>query len=631
MSARSATYAIEGILGFLLIALVFLRGGEGVYQLALLHIGAIVLFMIWLAVQLNQQKAVVFRFPGLLALTGFAFCILLSTLASNYIYGSFYGLVEWFCYLLVFFVVYQLRRPFSESYLCETLIALTAIQAVYGLFQSFILKIPRISGSYSIPNYYADLMLIGISLLTARLLFQPIKPHQKAIYGGLTGLMLLALYRSESRGALITGGIILLTLLGFKNLRRTTLLTLVIIILTLVVPNRLKDRFFEQDRYTFTRFQIWQQAGEIIRDQPFLGIGLLNYNFYGIKYNFPVESAVGRFAKSPEIAHQQYLQIAAEIGLPGFIFLAWFIIAFFRQKLKQPGQAISAESGEIAAVSVFLIHGLVDNTLYTPANCLILFIILAYLSPQTTSLDISLPTRNPTAAKFYPLTLSIIFIVLFAFKPISETLYFQALDLIERRGSLDEAVKTLETADLLSPLNARISRLLGEAYGRKYFQDPQPNWLNLSDLALTRSLKHNPMDSFSALSLASTRRLKFLREKSIDHFNAAVDAYQQGLSWNPRNALIWDELGVFYAENDQFEKAINCFSNAINLEPNLVRSHQHISMLFMAVKDTVKMQEFARNAIAAQQKFGSEKNLLPFEIELLKPDTLYSKRLPNLD
>ena len=119
------------------------------------------------------------------------------------------------------------------------------------------------------------------------------------------------------------------------------------------------------------RFQLWAGSLALIRDYPLLGCGLGAYQSCALRY----KTAVPTLAVSH--AHNDYLELAAGIGVPGCAvvivlgFLAW------REALRA-----SRRNGRFAAAACvgsllgMAGHSLVDFNLHIPANALVFAWIL---------------------------------------------------------------------------------------------------------------------------------------------------------------------------------------------------------------------------------------------------------------
>ena len=108
---------------------------------------------------------------------------------------------------------------------------------------------------------------------------------------------------------------ILLLLLGFF------LCGLFIILFVPTVTN-----FFNpQDVYGIDRLTIWQNAVAIWQHSPYMGVGAGNYQFFDLSYGTDV---VG-------VAHNEYLEVLAEMGVQGLLCLLWAMIAIGRLIIKR--------------------------------------------------------------------------------------------------------------------------------------------------------------------------------------------------------------------------------------------------------------------------------------------------------
>lgn len=108
----------------------------------------------------------------------------------------------------------------------------------------------------------------------------------------------------------------------------------------------------------------WRKAVEVIISRPLLGAGLNNYvkaskNFYQEQmWHFDYE------------AHNFYLQLAAELGIPGLLIFLGFLFGLYHQALnvlRTSGQGgMSAVlRGSMLGLSAYLVHDFFDTGFYT--------------------------------------------------------------------------------------------------------------------------------------------------------------------------------------------------------------------------------------------------------------------------
>lgn len=113
------------------------------------------------------------------------------------------------------------------------------------------------------------------------------------------------------------------------------------------------------------RLNYWQDTLKVIKTHPFVGVGLGNFNLASSRY-----------------AHNSYLQLWAETGIFGLVSFGWLIYSVIRAAIKKIDtsphniQSISL----ITACVIFLIHNLLEFSLFLPEVSLVWWVILGLLS-----------------------------------------------------------------------------------------------------------------------------------------------------------------------------------------------------------------------------------------------------------
>lgn len=153
----------------------------------------------------------------------------------------------------------------------------------------------------------------------------------------LWGLALLVIFVADglaaSRGGflgLLGAGLFLIW--RRPEYRKPALAGLLLLVpLILVLPQSPLRRFQHPTRgdreAVTTREKVWRAGWRMIQRNPILGVGLGNYKYVVQRYEAANRPLPGIWmpGEGPElIAHNTYIELAAELGLPGFI--AWFCL-----------------------------------------------------------------------------------------------------------------------------------------------------------------------------------------------------------------------------------------------------------------------------------------------------------------
>ena len=78
----------------------------------------------------------------------------------------------------------------------------------------------------------------------------------------------------------------------------------------------------------------------MLKQHPFFGVGLGNYKAVVVNYD-----TTGLVAADPHIAHNAYLEIGAEMGIPALIVYLFFLGATFRSLETTRKRALAAMHG----------------------------------------------------------------------------------------------------------------------------------------------------------------------------------------------------------------------------------------------------------------------------------------------
>jgi O-antigen ligase len=127
------------------------------------------------------------------------------------------------------------------------------------------------------------------------------------------------------------------------------------------------------------RISIWRDTLALIHQHPLLGTGLGTFRvaFTSVQTTF--------LTLLVDHAHNDYLEVVSELGLPGgilvFVSIFWILARAVRRYPKTEDRFESVVClGSIGSISAILVHGLADFNLYIPANALVFTVALGLAS-----------------------------------------------------------------------------------------------------------------------------------------------------------------------------------------------------------------------------------------------------------
>lgn len=236
--------------------------------------------------------------------------------------------------MLVFFVITTalVDSPDRLRRTMLTMIGSVAIASVYTIRDwMFNRSIPdyrpgSISGD---ANYFAlaaaPSMLIALSYVLGH------RSRKEKLYiSGCLVCTSIAFLMAASRGgfvALAVGVLFLISRSG-KGLRAPLVLLALLVPLLVFVPNTTIQRLFHpgygDEKAVEARKTTWQAGLRMVRAHPLAGVGLGAFEWFVVNYEDPQNELIR------SLAHNTYIEIAAELGIPGLVAWLSIFIASFR-------------------------------------------------------------------------------------------------------------------------------------------------------------------------------------------------------------------------------------------------------------------------------------------------------------
>ncbi len=287
----------------------------------------------------------------------FLFCLLgvLSVVKASFDYGTGYfmefiiPLKRWLTPVLLYYLALNLIR--DKEMLKNTVIIILAVLTVVGLMtikesidigDAGSLDSSRVNGIAGQPNMMGAFFVYYMFLFLA---FFYLNWHKFASWFLLLPFLICfrGIQVTFSRGAYLAFAVGVTAITFFKNKFLFFLICIAILFMvlnpqflpgglqyavsrTVKGPGAYGDPSLEDrvDSSSSTRIEIWKGAAEIIKDHPLTGVG------YGV-FPYVLPQYVPQVGEMD--AHNTFLIIATEMGIPTLLVFLWIILVVFRHSL----------------------------------------------------------------------------------------------------------------------------------------------------------------------------------------------------------------------------------------------------------------------------------------------------------
>jgi O-antigen ligase len=291
------------------------------------------------------------------------------------------------------------------------------------------------------------------------------------------------------------------------------------------------------------RTQIWKIAIHSMRDRPLTGYGLGNFEMGYQKHAFPVEDDFVRFARTTAFAHNEYLQVSAELGFPLFCAVLYLLLlTLFRRRNTV---ATALHPAMKAACIVLSLDAFFNFTWHMP---FLLFVTLLVCAPLHPSINTLRPYQRRLSASPFVIPVFVSWIVI--------TVMLLGIGVVRSTwASRSDWAKIVR----INPFDAAAWKELG---------DQMPIGSE-SIKAYQRAVSLAPSNSYFHEALA------FALEKSphAQDQDLAIHHYLQALEKAPQRAHLAYALGRLAYQRKDLRGALSWFERAIRVEPHYWEAH----------------------------------------------------------
>ena len=241
---------------------------------------------------------------------------------------------------VVFFVVYAAAGKRSNSVALIAFFVLgAAMAAAYGVIHPPSgADLARDGGTLGDPNYFATVLVASLALAAALAMMRSLAPVWRVSAVIACVLSVSGILLSLSRGGLIALGVALLTMIVIAGRWRAPMAAVAVFIailgvgyfIALAPPGALARITTNNDGSG--RQDVWRVGWRMVQAHPLNGVGAGNFPI--VSKNYVLEPGLTTHADyiilTPKIAHNTYLEVLAEGGIPAFVLFMAILIGSLR-------------------------------------------------------------------------------------------------------------------------------------------------------------------------------------------------------------------------------------------------------------------------------------------------------------
>ncbi len=561
----------------------------------------------------------------------FVWALVSLTFSDNPLMSLRMGAFFFAYYAVFYFWRYEVRNSEREAFsifsrasaIVLFIVSLYAVMQYYGIY--FIIR-AKGGGPSSIfstlghRNFASDMEILIFPIVFY--LFLREKSRYRLVFYSITLLLSwISLYVMQSRGALtgLFAAFCLALLLArkgklkfflSKRKRRIGVLFALMILLTIVYsfPNSISSAKFYglcylskttklfENPYTATsgRILIWRATLNMIGAHPLKGVGLGRFGYNYLLYQAGVLKE-GEHPLNAKRAHNEYLQIWAEMGTPAILLFLLFLINLYGRIWSLIGRRFGVNKLKVIAFSCGitggLTHALFSFPFHLPANGFYLVLMIAHIFGLSDSFEPTIKVLKLNRSFVRVVSLIIIFVFAFSFSYTLRSFVSQYLcaeitiETVKSDGSKIDAEKLLKKALIaykLDPLEPRAVFFVARFYSYLGdFKKALLYWGKFLDIETDWNAIYN---------LANL----YVR---VGKNKEAEEVYRYLLKLKPDFAQAWHNLGVLLREEGKFKEAEKALLKAISIKNNYAKAYLNLGKLYLKTGDREKGIWYIRKAV----------------------------------
>jgi len=312
---------------------------------------------------------------------------------------SYLVVADWSVHIALFYVVMVLVdsldvviKTFSATIIAMLVNCIQSLKGVYlyGYYS-------RAAGSFGDANYFALGLIVSIGMAVC--LYHLIPRLRLALAGMILVLSFTLLLTASRGGVLGLSLMVLIFLANKKGFGKKLVYALAVALITIPLAvkyapelvTRIKGADHSTVESTENRLQTQISGLNMVKANPLTGVGYLQFKANASRYN-------PNFAGTAFVAHNSYLSVAAELGLPMF-FCFCFLLLYSFKELRQIARKVREDAKFFAIVSALriILAGYCCSILFLTAErekylWLLVFLVMA-VSKLVETVKLEFPAR----------------------------------------------------------------------------------------------------------------------------------------------------------------------------------------------------------------------------------------------
>jgi O-antigen ligase len=321
---------------------------------------------------------------------------------SIYEEATFWALLRLLLYIIAFYLAVEATASRSQTrMLLITLLGMGTLISIVGLIKYFGGPVPsfwvygkqgQLNSTFVNRNHFAGYLEMVFALGLGFTLCRPF--IRTLIWSSCLFLILMALLFSMSRGgwmatlcSLLFMGILFFRQKGVSKvkIRLATVALILIAGLSFLGSNLMFQRFQSlgnsEEPSLVSRVSVWEGSGQLIRENPLRGTGLGTF-----PWSFAPVRPAGLTLRWRE-AHNDYIHIATEMGLPVLIPVLWGLFIVFKTGLRTFRETESrfragVTLGALGGIVAILFHSLGDFNIQITSNGILFSVLIGLIIGQ---------------------------------------------------------------------------------------------------------------------------------------------------------------------------------------------------------------------------------------------------------